>query len=268
MLNFTEPKSGFRIDALHRLALGGRWRVEAMRSYTRPVLIWFTRGQGRITVAGRTRGYGPHNAVFLPAGTMHGFDMVGQVIGSILHFPRESASELPDEPMHLRLRDAQSQAELTAMIDAMERELKQGLPGMEQALLHHAGLMAVWLERRADFADTALNAEVSGASDRLARAFSALVERDFRRGKTVAAYAADLGVTPTHLSRACRETSGRSAGRIVQDRVHYEARKLLSDTAMPVNDIAASLGFRSAAYFTRAFQSKTGKTPTAFRRRA
>jgi AraC-like DNA-binding protein len=35
---------------------------------------------------------------------------------------------------------------------------------------------------------------------------------------------------------------------------------------MPVGRIATDLGFNSAAYFTRAFQHLTGKSPTAFRR--
>jgi AraC-like DNA-binding protein len=35
-----------------------------------------------------------------------------------------------------------------------------------------------------------------------------------------------------------------------------------------VKDIAASLGFASAAYFTRAFRAETGMSPTEFRKRA
>ncbi len=50
--------SHLRLMAIPRLAAGGRWRVEAMRSLSEPLLLWFTRGQGRITVAGVTRGYG------------------------------------------------------------------------------------------------------------------------------------------------------------------------------------------------------------------
>jgi hypothetical protein len=46
-----------RLMAIPRLAAGGRWRVEAMRSLSEPMLLWFTKGQGRITVAGVTRGY-------------------------------------------------------------------------------------------------------------------------------------------------------------------------------------------------------------------
>jgi hypothetical protein len=77
MFEPAAPGTDFRMTSLARMAQGGKWRVEAMRSYSRPFLLWFTRGQGRITVNGVTRGYGPHNAVFIPAGTMHGFDMVG-----------------------------------------------------------------------------------------------------------------------------------------------------------------------------------------------
>jgi AraC-like DNA-binding protein len=34
---------------------------------------------------------------------------------------------------------------------------------------------------------------------------------------------------------------------------------------MPVKDIAQRLGFTSPAYFSRAFQNETGKSPSAFR---
>ena len=79
-------------------------------------------------------------------------------------------------------------------------------------------------------------------------------------------FAAELGVTPTHLTRACRATCGRPASDLLQDRRLYEARRLLSETALPVKQISAALGFTSANYFTRAFHGKTGKTPSQFRR--
>jgi AraC family transcriptional regulator, transcriptional activator of pobA len=84
----------------------------------------------------------------------------------------------------------------------------------------------------------------------------------------VADYARALGVTPTHLSRCCRETCGRPALALLNDRVLFEARQLLRDTRVPVQDIARSLGFSSAAYFSRAFLAKAGSTPSAFRRKS
>ncbi|MBJ3762879.1 helix-turn-helix domain-containing protein [Maribius pontilimi] len=258
----------YRITPLQQIAKGGRWRTEAMRAYSQPVLYWFTRGQGRLTVQGVTHGYGAHNAVMLPAGTMHGFDTLGQVAGVVIFFPNDPELNLPDEPMHLRLRDGQAQAEMSHQVENIQRELDLGPDASERALNHHAGLLGVWLERQAgpDWRDALETG--GGASQRLAAAFTSLLERDFRNGRNVADYAAQLGITPTHLSRACKAASGRPASALVQDRVHYEARKLLRETRMPVKDVAQALGFRSAAYFTRAFQQKTGMTPSAFRRGA
>jgi AraC-like DNA-binding protein len=259
-----EGGSGFRIVPLQRLAHGGRWRTEAMRSYSCALLLWFTRGQGRITVAGVTRGFGAHNAVFLPAGTMFGFEMTGQVFGNAVFFPQGTALPLPDVPHHLRFREASEQAELNLLIDNIQREVERDLPVASRAVEHHAGLLSVWLERQI------LSQETPEARDsaarRLSAAYAALVEKDFRAGRTVAEFAAELGVTPTHLTRSCNAACGRSAHDILADRIFFEARRLLRDTQTPVKDIAEGLGFHSPAYFTRAFQKVAGATPTAFRK--
>ncbi len=236
-----------------------------MRSYERPVLLWFTKGQGRITVSGITRGFGPHNAVFLPPRTMHGFEMFGHVFGACVFLSTEDLV-WPEEPMHLRLRDAIDQAELTGLIDAMEREAGREDISAGRAVHHRAGLLSVFLERReTDGADERPERR-EPAADRLVAAFTALVERDFREAKSIADYARDLGVTPTHLTRVCKATSGRGALDIVADRRLYEARRLLVESVTPIQEIAGRLGFGSAAYFTRAFRAGTGMSPSQFRK--
>ena len=259
-----DSASAVRFVPIPRLAVGGRWRVEAMRSLGEPLLLWFTRGQGRITVAGTTRGYGPHNAVFIPAGIMHGFEVASQVFGTAVFFGRNSPVTLPEGPHHLRIRDSATQIELNGIIDAVQREMDSTRPAHDRATRAHMGLLGVWLERQ-----VALSAGETGRPDaarKLAARYAALLERDFRTGKSVADYARVLGVTPTHLSRVCNQTSGRPASALLQERVLFEARKLLVETKTPVKRIAESLGFRSPAYFTRAFLHRTGQTPTGFRR--
>ena len=255
-----------RVVPIARLAQGGRWRTEAMRSYAQPVLLWFTRGQGRITAAGVTQGYGAHNAVWLPAGTMHGFEASAQVFGSAVFLPPALGESLPADTVHLRLRDAQRQAELTGLIDALARELQSDAPGHERAASLHAGLLAVWLERQVAMPSGQVAEARSPAARRLVAAFTALVEAEFHSGHGVGHYARALGVTPTHLSRACRECSGRPASKIVADRVAFEARRLLIETDLPVGEIGRRLGFRSAAYFTRAFHKASGRSPSEFRK--
>jgi AraC-like DNA-binding protein len=93
-----------------------------------------------------------------------------------------------------------------------------------------------------------------------------MLEREFRSGMGVADYAQALGVTPTHLTRCCRIVGGRPAKALLHDRLIYEARRLLTETDLPVWKIAGSLGFSSPAYFTRAFHQRTGQAPLTFRR--
>lgn len=269
MTNIPTAASPFRVVPLARMSKGGRWRTEAMRSYGAPVLIWFTRGQGRVTVNGVTAGYGPHNCLFVPAGIMHGFEMSPQVTGTLVVFPQgcEDELSLPEDPVHLRLREADKQSDLGRMIDDLQREMDRyqtrGADRAHRAMMCHAGLISVWLERQISYGRESSPAD--DASVRLANAFAALVEQEFHSSKSVRDYAGELGVTPTHLSRVCNKACGRPASSILADRVHYEARRMLSETHMPIKDIAKSLGFASAAYFTRAFQKHTGETPSHFR---
>ncbi|KPQ04380.1 MAG: AraC family protein [Rhodobacteraceae bacterium HLUCCA09] len=262
LLTPQPPEGTLRLVPLQALAKGGRWRTEAMRSYRMPLMLWLTRGQGRITVAGFTRGYGAHNAVFVPPRTMHGFEVTAQVYGTAVFFEEAPSLPLPERPVHLRVRDAVAQGEITTILEQLGREIEGDRPLRARAIHHHAGLLSVWLDRQIATAD---DARPDTASLRLVRRYTEAVEAQLYTGQGVGDYAEALGVTPTHLSRVCRETCGRSASDILADRVTFEARRLLAETTLPVKQVAQILGYGSAAYFTRAFQNRTGQTPTQFR---
>ncbi|SEL25863.1 helix-turn-helix domain-containing protein [Pacificibacter marinus] len=255
----------YRVDPLARMtSSNAKWRTEAMRSHRSPALLWFTRGQGRITISGVTHGFGGHNLIFLPKQTMYGFEVIGQTYGSIVHLSDDPALGLPEIPLHLRFSDLTQQNEVTHMIDTLAREIDHDGPSKDRALALQAGLISVWLERQMEnMPDYDMTPD---ASRKLTAAFTALVEKDFRTTHSVSDYAAALGVTPTHLSRACNTACGRPASAIVSDRVHYEARRMLKETKYPVKSIGETLGFQSPAYFTRAFHKQTGISPSAFRK--
>lgn len=268
MTIIPDTPSSLRLTPIARLAAGGRWRVEAMRALREPVLLWFTQGQGRITVAGTTRGYGPHNAIFIPPGVMHGFEITPRVQGTAVFFGRNHGLDLPNVPQFLRPRDPVSQKELIGTLESIQRELESARAGAERAARHHLGLLGVWLDRQIEReSNTEMLPGRPMAAQRLVARYSALLERDFRSNRAVADFAEALSVTPTHLSRACRATCGKSAHMILEDRILFEARRLLSETRLPIKDVAQRLGFNSAGYFTRAFQKSAGMTPSAFRRK-
>lgn len=268
MISIPETPSRLRITPIARLAVGGKWRVESMRALREPVFLWFTSGQGRITVAGTTRGYGTHNAIYIPPGTLHGFEVGMRVHGTAVFFGRDNISDLPQIPFHLRIRESGPQKEISGILESIQREADSARAGSDRAARHHLGLLAVWLERQiaAVDASAAIVDRSAECAQRLSARFAHLLERDFRTNSTVADYAAALGVTPTHLSRVCKTTSGRTAHSLLQDRIVFEARRLLTETSQPVKEVAQTLGFSTPGYFTRMFQHNTGSTPSAFRK--
>ena len=258
-----------RLVAIPQLMAGGRWRVEAMRSLSEPVLLWFTKGQGRITLAGHTRGFTASNAVFIPAGIMHGFDANSSVFGQALFFGDDHGLVLPKQSQHLRIRESFAAQELNLNLEAMQREIEGDKPGHLRAAAHYMGLVSVWLERQSDKASNLGAHEYSAtAAKRLVARYLTLLERGFRSNMGVSDYAAALGITPTHLTRCCQITAGRSALSFLHDRRIFEARQMLLGTSLPVSRIAQHLGFASLAYFSRCFQHHTGESPSDFRKTA
>jgi AraC family transcriptional activator of pobA len=95
-----------------------------------------------------------------------------------------------------------------------------------------------------------------------------LVERDAAHRHRVADYAAELAVSPGHLSVLCAEYAGRTAKGVIDDTLITRARRmLLYNTNESAARIAATLGFQDASYFSRFFRRETGQTPTEFRAR-
>lgn len=261
-------KTALALTPIAQNSAAGRWRTEAMRSHATPRLIFITKGQGRITIAGLTSGYGPNNMIFIPAHTMYGFEVGPTVYGQMLAIPAAMASEWPEEATQLRLRDVGVQKEMTAIVEALERELKSSGQTHSRAAHYHLGLFAVFFERQIDTSQSeTFKARAKTSAARLVAAFTDLIERGYRSDHGVAEYATALGVTPTHLTRCCNQTCGKSALAILRDRVHYEACILLRETGTPVNEIATQLGFHSAAYFSRSFAAQTGATPSSFRKK-
>ena len=262
MVNASQTE-GIRITPIPILAQGGSWRIEAMRSYSSDLLLWFTRGQGRITVAGETRGYGAFNAVYIPAGTMHGFSMNASAFGTAAFIHPDLNLGFPDQYLQFRIQETYHQAELTGLLENLKREIEKGELESGRAIFHHAGLLGVWLARaRQKYSHTAK----PRTKEPLVARYTALIEQDFKTGRSVTDYAAALGITPTHLTRLCKQSCGKSASALLSDRLMFEARRQLRDTRAPVQKISDDLGFGSASYFSRVFQNQTGMSPSAFRK--
>lgn len=83
---------------------------------------------------------------------------------------------------------------------------------------------------------------------------------------SVAGLAARLNVSPRTLARRFHDRFGTSPGKWLLSRRVAEARRLLEDTDLPVDAIAARVGLASAVNLRRRFRDEVGTTPGAYRR--
>lgn len=81
------------------------------------------------------------------------------------------------------------------------------------------------------------------------------------------ALAAELHVSRSYLFETFRHTEGKTIGEYVVERRLERARALLSDSSVPLGEIAAVCGFADQSHFTRTFRGESGETPGQFRRR-
>lgn len=260
----TEPApQSVRLVPLAQLTAGNSWRLTLHHDRPDNMLIWFTRGQGRVTINGVRRGVGAHNAIYLPARTLVSVETGPQSLAQVLICAAGAGGQLPHQPVHLRVRDALAQGELTSELDAIQRELRQDRPYMAAALQARIGLIAVFLHRQVEAGQS--DAPRETAAHRLVKRFAARVVAQYNTDQTMANHAQALDVTPTHLTRVCRDACGLTAADILTQRRLYEARLRLAQPKPAIQDIASDLGFTSAAYFTRFVQQHTGMTPSVLR---
>ena len=264
------PVGGLRIGSIAQMARGASWRLEQLHSLDHHILLWITRGQGRMILQGLRSGIGTHNAVFVPAGTLLALDLGKQGFGLVAHLPDDRSRQddlgWPEEPQHLRIRNVQAQAEISSILDAMQREQTGQRPHADEGMRAQSMLLSVWLRRQ--MIEHADEGPRIPASHRLVQAYCAMVARDYASPKLMGDYAAELGVTPTHLTRSCREASGLTAADILTQRSLYAARDMIETTDRPLQDIGQSLNFSSPAYFSRFVQHHTGQSPSMLRRSA
>jgi AraC-like DNA-binding protein len=101
--------------------------------------------------------------------------------------------------------------------------------------------------------------------DSLLYSFIKAVEEHFREERSVAFYADYLCVTPKHLSATVKEASGRTAGEWIDSFVIIEAKMLLRNTGLTVQEVSTQLNFPNQSFFGKYFKHLTGISPREYR---
>ena len=104
----------------------------------------------------------------------------------------------------------------------------------------------------------------SGTATTVARALR-LIEEGFLNKASVAELADRLGIGSRHLLRLFLRHTGATPTQVAATRRVQKAKRLLSETEMPMSEIAHAAGFRSLRRFNDAFRATYRRPPTSFR---
>ena len=97
------------------------------------------------------------------------------------------------------------------------------------------------------------------------RTFKQLIEKHYKEWHKVKEYASELNITPKHLSKSIKSTTGRTAKDHITDRILLESKRLLHHSNLNVKEIAYTIGFEEPLHFSGLFKRLTGVSPTAYR---
>lgn len=96
--------------------------------------------------------------------------------------------------------------------------------------------------------------------------FIKLVEKNYRQERRVGWYAAQLNITPKHLSETVKNASRRTPNEWIDDYVTLELRVLLKNSTKTIKEIAQELNFPNQSFLGKFFKEHVGVSPSKYRK--
>ena len=150
----------------------------------------------------------------------------------------------------------------SARLSALDLELRERRDGYREAVVAHLTLLLVGLSRlAADIVgdlrqkDEPLLAEVFG-----------FIEDRYPERVSLKDVASSVSLSPAYLTTIVRRKTGRTVQEWIAERRMAQARRLLVESDLTVEEVARRVGYADPVYFARSFRRTHGTTPLRWRR--
>lgn len=263
----SQPDQFFlvRVEDMYRHLRGP---VPAVRSAAHTALF-ITTGEAQMAVGYDHYTARPGELLLVPAGQVHSYAPHEVNTGYLCHFHpdllRRAGTTEPEflttwgQP-HVRF-DPEAAAFVQVLLQRMlALYAQETLAALPLLLPHLAALLA-----EASHAYRPLPGPAPSAAAALTQRFKTLLSQRIRHEHRVARYADLLHITPNHLNKAVKATTGKSPTTWIDEALVLEAKALLFQTALPVAEVAALVGVADASYFSRLFKKMEGRPPSSLR---
>lgn len=257
----------------------GRWRTEPHAHPGYGQVIFVRNGRGVMNLEGSSVPFEAPCALLLPTECVHGLDYevdvdrwvvtvevayLTQINGKLREF-----IQLWNAPRIIPFSDApEAAAEFYRLIQGLQHEVRSKAAGHvvgTEAMLTSLLLMLVRAVNLDEAANEAAINQAASHEIRLSERFRELIDQHYRDNLQLQDYASMMGVSLVQLRAACAAATGHSPTKLIHARIITEAKRNLIFGDMTMEQIAYSLGFSDAAYFTRFFRKEVGQAPSQFR---
>lgn len=106
---------------------------------------------------------------------------------------------------------------------------------------------------------------VANASSQLTEQYKRALSQHIYQKQRITDYAELLAVSPNHLNKCVKTTTGKSAHDLLNEMVVLEAKVLLKQTNLTISEIAYKIGKNEVSDFARFFKTQTGMRPGEYR---
>ncbi|MCT2592647.1 AraC family transcriptional regulator [Streptomyces sp. N2-109] len=280
------PLHRLEVSAPHKLpfaigtfdSIGPLSRAEFPHRHTFHEIVYVTGGRGSHVVDLCRRPLQPPQLCVITPGQVHYWEGVSDLDGWVVLFDDAFLLAHPGDRDLLRglgersgaRLDTDEAADIEPVVTGMLREHGEQRPGMASVLQAYLHILVVRANRLPVDHDVPLTQTATvrpGPAAVLSQRFARLLTGPGgATGQSVRDWAAELGVSVSHLSESVKAATGRTPGQLVRQAQVLEAKRLLASTSLTVGRVAREVGFADAAYFCRFFRRETGITPGEFRR--
>ena len=153
------------------------------------------------------------------------------------------------------------QASWSERFSALDRELRGRRDGYREAVLSHLTLLLVELSRLA--ADVVGDLKLK--DEPLLAGVFGFIEEHYGESISLKDVARAVGLTPGHLTTVVGRKTGRTVLEWISERRMVEARRLLVQTDLSVEEVGRRVGYRNSGYFIRHFRRAHATTPLGWR---
>lgn len=246
------------------------WEIRAHLHSDLLQVLYIQSGHAEVEIDGQVRVLEQAAVQVVPALCVHAFRFSEDIQGHVLTLAQPLVEHLGVALEHPPLSQAACypavghEGRLDMLFATLAHEYGRQETGRELMLQSLISALLVWLARQA-LADERAQALLSDRGRNHLRRFQALIELHYREHRPLDWYASQLGLSVAHLNNLCRRLAGHSGLQLLHQRLLLEAKRNLVYTSMTIAQVADSLGFSEAAYFSRFFRRGTGCTPKDFR---